>query len=124
MADAAFAGDKAAAPRHIRRRIAATGAREDFLHQTVGAGKPHEALDTAQRGLLRGAFGHRHATPGDSADDVVESAMVVDLPAKGSDVLGRTALQQKSTFVVVEPESHDVTQRLVEMHADGVAAEP
>ena len=57
------------------------------------------------------------------ADDFVERAVVVELPAEGGDVLGRSALQQEPAFVVVQAESHDVGQRLVEVHADGVAAE-
>ena len=61
--------------------------------------------------------------PSHTRDDLIEGAVVVDLPPKGGDVLGRSALQQKATFVVVEAESHDVRQRLVEVHADGVTAE-
>ena len=61
--------------------------------------------------------------PADTRDDFVERVVVVELPAEGGDVLGRTALQQKPAFVVVQAESHDVGQCLVEVHADGVAAE-
>ena len=61
--------------------------------------------------------------PSHTRDDLIERAVVVDLPPEGGGVLGRSALQQEATFVVVQAESHDVGQRLVEVHADGVAAE-
>ncbi len=41
-------------------------------------------------------------------DDLVETVMVVDLPTERGGVLGRPALQQETTVVVVEAESHDV----------------
>ena len=78
-----------------------TSAGEDFLRQAVGAGEPHQALDAAQRGLLRGALFDRHAVPGDAGEDFVERAVVVDVPPEGGDIFSRAALQQKSAFVVV-----------------------
>ena len=108
---------------HVQRRIAGTGAGEDLLCEAVGPGEPHEALDSSQRGFFCASLGDGHAMPGDPGDDFVEGVVVVELPAEGGDVLGRSALQQESAFVVVQAESHDVGQRLVEVHADGVAAE-
>ena len=61
--------------------------------------------------------------PGDAGDDLVESRVVVELPPEGGDILGTSPLQQEPALVVVEPESHDVGEGLIEVHADGVAAE-
>ena len=49
--------------------------------------------------------------------------VVVELPAERGDVLGGSALQQEPALVVVEAESHDVGQRVVDVHADRVATE-
>ena len=61
---------------------------------------------------------------GDSGEDLVEGVVVVELPPEGGDVLGGAAPQQEPALVVVEPESHRVGEAVVEVHADGVAAEP
>ncbi|STZ73112.1 Uncharacterised protein [Mycolicibacterium fortuitum] len=58
-----------------------------------------------------------------ASDDVVERDVVVELPAERGDVLSRPTLQQEAAFVVVEPESKDVPQHIVDVHADAVAAE-
>ena len=90
----------------------------------LGPGNRDEAFDAAQRGFLGGALGDGHPVAADAAIDLVEGVVVVELPAQGDDVLGGSAPQQEAAFVVVEAESHDVGQAmLVEMHADGVAAE-
>ena len=57
------------------------------------------------------------------ASTISSKVVVVELPAEGGDVLGGSALQQEPALVVVEAESHDVGQGVVEVHADGVAAE-
>ena len=109
---------------HIQRRATGDGASEDLLRQPVGAGEPNEALDSTQRGFLCTALGYRHAVPGDSGEDFVERVVIVELPPERGDVLGGSALQQEPALVLIEPEPHDIGQSLVEMHADGVAAEP
>ena len=104
--------------------LVGTGTGEDLLCQAVGAGEPHQPFDAAQPGLLGGPFDDRHAVAGNPGEDLVKRAMVVDLPAERGDVLGGSALQQKSALVVVEAESHHVGQGLVQVHADRIAAEP
>ena len=100
------------------------GAGEHLLRQAVGSGKPNQALDAAERDFLRGALGDGHPVSGDSRDDLVEGVVVVELPAESGDVLRGAAPQQEAAFVVVEAEPHGVGEAVVEMHADGVAAEP
>jgi hypothetical protein len=61
--------------------------------------------------------------PGDTGQDLVERVVVIELPAECGGVLGRSPLQQKPAFVVVEAEAHDVGEGFVDIHADGVTAE-
>jgi hypothetical protein len=117
-----LSGDETAGNAHVQWRVTGAGAREDLLHQAVGAGEPREALDTAQRRLFSRPLGDRHAAPDDPVEDFVECVVVVEFPAERGDVLGGPALQQEAALVVVEPETHEVGQHLVEVHADGVAA--
>ena len=81
------------------------------------------ASDAAQRGLLRGAVGHRNTVARHAGEDLVEGRVVVELPAEGGDILGRPALQQEPALVIVEPEPGDIGQRVVVVHADRIAAE-
>jgi hypothetical protein len=117
-----FSGDEGPHP-YVQRRIAGMGAGEDFLREPVGSRETHEPLHTSQRGFFCRAFCDWNAVPGYSADDLIERAVVVELPPERGDVLGRPALQQKAAFVVVQAESHDVAEGFVQVHADGVAAE-
>jgi hypothetical protein len=50
--------------------------------------------------------------------------MVVEFPPESRGVFGGTALQQEAALVVIEAEAHDTGQGLVEVHPDGVSAEP
>ncbi len=93
------------------------------MRQAVGAGEPHQTLNAAQPGLLGGSFDNRHTVASNPGEDFVERAMVVDLPSERGDVLGGPAPQQKTALVVVESKSQHVGHGLVQMHADGVAAE-
>ena len=119
--------DNDARPEHIREAVEASLRRLRLdvidLYQ-LHLIEPHEPLDPSQRGFLFGSLGDGHAVPGDPGDDLVERAVVVELPAERGGVLCRSALQQEPAFVVVQAESHDIGQRLVDVHADGVAAEP
>ena len=94
-------GDEPAG-RHVQRGVAGVRAGEDLLGQAVGSRKAHQAFNAAQRGLLACALGDRYAVRGHAREDFVEGAVVVELPAEGDDVLGRTVPQQEPAFVVVE----------------------
>jgi hypothetical protein len=61
--------------------------------------------------------------PGDAGDHLIERHVVVEFPAQGGDVFGRSPLQQEAAFVVVEPEPQHISEGLVDVHADGVATE-
>src|SRR3984885_3167112 len=123
MADSGFAGDEAAADRHVQRHVGGAGPGEQLLCQAIRAGEPHQTLNAMQPGLLRGSLDNRHTMASNSCEDFVVSVMVVDLPAERGDVLGWPAPQQKPALVVVEPESQHVGAGIVDMHADGVVTE-
>jgi hypothetical protein len=96
---------------------------EDLLAQPVGSGESHQPFHAAQSRLLVAAFRDGHTMTLDASQDGVERLVVVQVPAERRDVLGGAAPQQEVALVVVEAKPHHVRRPVVEVHADGVAAE-
>jgi hypothetical protein len=107
----------------LQRRRTGPGAGEDLLGQPVGSGESDQPLHAAQSRQLGGAFRDGHAVVSDTTQDRIERLVVVQLPAERGDVLGRATPQQEPACVVVEAKPHGVCRRVVEVYADGVAAE-
>lgn len=109
---------------HAQELRGTDGRDADLLGDALGAGEAEQAFDAAQRRLLGGAHGDGDAVGADPGLDLLESDVVVEVPADGDDVLGGPAPQQEAALVVVEAEAHQVAGEVVVVHADGVGAEP
>ena len=99
------------------------GAAEDLLGEPLRPGEAHQSLDAAQHGLLACALGDGHAGAGDAPDDLLEGAVIIELPADGGDIFRRSPLEQETARVIVEPKSQVLGAEFVAVHADGVLAE-
>ena len=124
MSHAVGAGDESTTGLQVQWLTGRARADVHLLSQTVGSGETHEAFHTAQSGVLGRAFGDGDPVGLDARLDGFEGGMVVEFPPESGGVLGGTALQQEATLVVIEAETHDTGQGLIEVHPDGVAAEP
>lgn len=123
MTETCRAGDESTAVRHMQRSAICVCPGKDLLGKAIGPRETDQPFHTAQRGFLGGAFGDWYPVSSDARNDFVEGVVVVEVPSESGDILSGAALQQETALVVVEAKTHHIGQCLVDVHADGVAAE-